>query len=76
MFSDARIQELAADFVWVKADPNQRNVNRGAFQYKATRYVPEVVFVSPDGDVVKRLQERTVEGVAATMESVLEAVRE
>ena len=76
MFSDARIQELAVDFVCVKVDPNDPGENREAFEYKSTRYVPEVVFLDPDGEVVERLEERTVEGVAATMESVLEAVRE
>ena len=76
MFSDARIQELAVEFVCVKVDPRQPGVNSEAFEYKSTRYVPEVVFLDPDGEVVERLEERTVEGVAATMESVLEAVRE
>ena len=76
VFSDPRIQELAADFVCVKADPQDPDGIRGAFKYKSGPYYPEVVFIDPDGDVVERLEQRTVEGAAATMESVLEAVRE
>ena len=76
MFSNSRIQELAEQFICVKADPRDRNVDQAAFEYKSTRYVPEVVFLSPDGEVVARLEDRTVRGAAAAMEGVLKRVQQ
>ena len=76
MFSDARIQELAADFVCVKVDPRDPGESREAFEYKSTRYVPEVVFIAPDGEIVDGLDARDAKGAAETMESVLDALRE
>ena len=75
MFSDSRIRELAEQFICVKVDPRDRNADRAAFEYKSTRYVPEVVFLSPDGEVVGRLGDRSVGSVVATLETVLKSAR-
>ena len=75
MFSDNRIQKLAADFVCVKVDPRDRGVDQEAYEHKSTKYVPEVVFLDPKGEVVGRLEDRSVEGAAQAMEKVLEAVK-
>lgn len=75
MLSDARIQKLAGEFICVKVDPRDRSADRDAMEFKSTRYVPEVVFLSPQGDVIDRLEERSVDGVVRTMEEVLKTVR-
>lgn len=71
MFSDSRIQELAKEFVCVKVDPRERGVDRTPFRYKSTRYVPEVVILSSEGEVLGRIEEHTAAGVAAKMETAL-----
>ena len=75
MFSDSRILKLAEDFVCVKVDPRDRTEFEVASEYKSTRYVPEVVFLDHRGEVVARLEDRSVEGAAATMEKVLQKVK-
>ena len=75
MFSDSRIVKLAEQFVCVKVDPRVRSEFELASDYKSTRYVPEVVFLDSRGEVVDRLEDRSVEGAAATMERVLKKVK-
>ena len=74
MFSDARVRELARSFTCVKIDPRDQNVDRRPFTHKATRYVPEVVFLDVRQNrekVIDRLENRTVEGVIRAMKNVL-----
>lgn len=68
MFSDKRIRTLAEDFVTVRVDPRG---SADARQFKATRYVPEVVFLTSDQRVITRLTDRSVPGVRSLMERVL-----
>jgi len=68
VFSDERIQKLSERFVCVKIDPRE---SRDAMQYKKTRYVPEVVFLTSTGRVLTRLKDRTVPGVLTLMRKVL-----
>ncbi len=75
MLSDGRIQKLAEKFVCVKVDPRDRGADRDALEHKSTNYVPEVVFLSPEGEVIDRLEDRSVEGVAEVMEAVLGKVK-
>jgi hypothetical protein len=78
VFSDSRIRELAKDFVCVAIDPREQPGEYAAAQaYKATRYVPEVVFLTPDLRVLKRLEpaDFTVPAVASIMERVLAKMR-
>ena len=75
MFSDSRIVKLAEEFVCVKVDPRVRAEYEAASEYKSTRYVPEVVFLDPQGEVVGRLEDRSVEGAASAMEQVLRKVK-
>lgn len=76
MLSTQAVQTLLKDFVRVKSDPRARNVNRSLYQkYKSTQYVPEVVFVSPDGKSLGLLKSRELPGAVAEMEAVLRRVR-
>lgn len=71
VFSDARIRELAERFVCVKVDPRDPRDGGDAFRYKSTRYVPEVVFIDPEGEVISRLQSRDADGVVEEMRAAL-----
>ena len=74
MFSAPEVQALARDFVWIKIDPNEEHIDRRPFRYKATGYVPEVIFIDVRGEsdaVIARLEDRSVEGVVRTMKKVL-----
>lgn len=71
VFSDARIQKLAQDFVCVEVDPRSPGDGGDAFRFKSTRYVPEVVFLSPEGEVLSRLERRDPDGVVAEMQAAL-----
>jgi len=75
VFSDERIKKLSQEFICVKVDPRNPKGDRAAFEHKSTRYVPEVVFLSPDGEVLDRLEDRSVDGAAETMEDVLKQVK-
>lgn len=74
MLSDARIRKLAEGFVCVKVDPRDPGPGRAAFEHKSTRYVPEVVFLSPRGETLGRLDAATVDGVLESMRAALEKV--
>ena len=70
--SDAKVRKLSEEFICVKADPRASDGIYGdAAEYKATRYVPEVVLIDPDGEVVDYIDSRSVEGVTETLISVL-----
>ena len=76
MFSDARVRKLSEEFICVKADPRASDdVYSDAAEYKTTGTVPEVVLIDPDGEVVDYLDPRSVEGVIATLSSVLEDLK-
>jgi hypothetical protein len=68
VFSDSRVQELSEKFVCVKVDPRE---SREASQFKGTRYVPEVVFLTSNLKVITRLKDRTAAGTADLMRRVL-----
>lgn len=68
VFSDSRIRELAEDFVCVNVDPRE---SRDAIEFKGTRYVPEVVFLTSQRKVITRLDNRTIPGTVSLMERVL-----
>ena len=68
MFSDEVIRKLAREFVAVSVDPRE---SADAREFKATRYVPEVVFLTSRQRVVMRLGDRSVSGVRSTMQRVL-----
>ena len=72
MFSDSRVQELAKKFVCVKIDPRE---SRDAMQYKQTRYVPEIVFLTSDLRVIARLGDRTVPGTMDLMNRIIRSLR-
>jgi hypothetical protein len=73
VFSNEQVLELARRFVCMKADPADRGLDRSVFAHKATRYVPEVVFLSPDEEVLGRLDTGRLdpEAAAAQLEAVL-----
>lgn len=74
MLSNSRIQKLAQLFTCVTVDPRERDVDRRTFEHKATRYVPEVVFVDVrrgQEEVLTRLEDRSVEGVIEAMNKAL-----
>jgi len=75
VFSDAKVRKLAEELVCVKVDPRLRGTDQEAYEYKSTRYVPEVVFIDPQGEVVARLEDRSASGAAAAMEKVLQSVK-
>jgi hypothetical protein len=75
VFSNPKVLELAKDFVAYKADPQSATVDQDSFRHKSTQYVPEVVFLSPQGEVVRRLEDESVEGTVAAMKAVLATVR-
>ena len=69
MFSHPRIQEIAAEFEWIKLDVRAQN-DPALMKHKSTRYVPEVVLFNSDGEVAGRLETRDVEGVRAFLDQV------
>ena len=71
VFSDARVQELAKEFVCVKVDPRDPNRDPAAMEYKRSRYVPEVVLLNSDAVVKGYLEDRSVEGTITQLEKVL-----
>ncbi len=71
VFSDSRIRKLAQEFICVEVDPRSPGDGADAFRFKSTRYVPEVVFLSPEGEVLSRLERRDPDGVVAEMQAVL-----
>ena len=72
MFSHDRVRPLLDRFVLVRADPRSPEVDKSLFsRYKSTRFVPEIVFVSPDGEVLGRLADRSPAGAARELEAVL-----
>ncbi|MEM7263037.1 MAG: hypothetical protein AAF488_13680 [Planctomycetota bacterium] len=76
MLSDRRIQKLAQLFTCVAVDPRDRNVDRGTFRHKSTRYVPEVVFLdvrNGEEAVVTHVEDHSVEGVIQAMNKALNA---
>jgi len=74
VFSDAGVRKLAEGFVCVKIDP-RTGEDQEAYEHKSTRFVPEVVFLDPRGEVVSRLNDRSVRGATAAMEKVLQSVK-
>jgi hypothetical protein len=75
VLSDARVREAAKDFVCVRIDPRSPGETRAAFEFKSTRYVPEVVLLSPDGEVIDRISARSPEGFAAVLRDALAELR-
>lgn len=75
MFSAEPIQELAKQFVCIKIDPKKTGGSHAAFKYKSTRYVPEVVLLSSKGEVLGRLEDRSVKGVTDEMTAALEKIK-
>jgi len=72
VFSDKKVQRLARGFICVKVDPRERVQ---AWEFKSTRYVPEVVFLTNDLEVIARLEDRTVPGTARLMQKILDRYR-
>jgi thioredoxin-related protein len=75
VFASQRVQELSRQFVCVKVDPRDLGACREAMEYKTTRFVPEVRFLDPQGEVVEELQRGSPDQVAEQMQSVLEGVK-
>ena len=75
MFSQESIRSLLDQFICVKIDPKKPGFDRDTLRYKSTRYVPEVVLLDPDGEVIDHLEDRSVDGAAYTLETVLEYVK-
>ena len=71
VFSDPRIKDMAKHFVPVRIDP--RDGNEGQ-EYRATRFVPEVVFLTTTGKVIARIEDRSSNGVLKDMEQVVRRV--
>ena len=73
MLSDARVQEVLAEFLTVKVDPRQAGFDREALdRYKSTRYVPEIVLIAPDGAVLGRLDANaTIDSAVAALKDAL-----
>jgi len=75
VLSRKRIRDLLDQFICVKVDPRKPDFDRDALRYKSTRYVPEVVFLDPRGEVIDHLEDRSLDGAARTLEVVLEYVK-
>ncbi len=73
VFSDRRVASLQEKFVVVKADPRSSSFDRRTYQFKSTRYVPEIVLLSPDQRLLGRLDANaTVESAQAALSAALE----
>ena len=75
MFSAAPIQKLAKQFVCIKVDPEKTGNRHAAFEYKSTHYFPEVVLLSPQGEVLGRLEDQSVKGVTEKLAAVLKKMK-
>ena len=72
MFSDGGVQDLAAEFVCVKIDP--RDATPASMQHKSTRYVPELVILTLQGDrpiVLSRPTDLSIRGISTAFRSAL-----
>ena len=75
MLSDDRIRKLSKEFICVKVDPRSPGEGKTAFEFKSTQYVPEVVFLAPDLEVLGRLEGRSPDEVLAEMQAALDAAK-
>lgn len=74
MFSDSKVAGLLKQFIVVKADPRSLSFDSGMRRHKVTRYVPEVVLLSPDEEVLGRFDSRaSVTEVRRLLQAALEA---
>lgn len=71
VFSDPQIKDVAKQFVPMRIDPRESNEGQ---EYRATRFVPEVVFLTSDRKVIHRLEDRSKEGVLREMLQVVKRV--
>jgi len=55
VLSTPDVRKYLDEYVRVKVDPRATDADRSAYKYKSTRFVPEVVLVRPDGNVLGRL---------------------
>jgi len=72
VFSRPAVQQLLDRFVCVKVAPRNRDQIAATRAYKATRFVPEVVLLSPEHKVLSRLESRDVDGALAELRQALE----
>jgi thiol:disulfide interchange protein len=70
-FSDKKVQHLAKNFVCVRIDPRESDE---AAEFKKTRLVPEVVFLTSGLKVLGRMEDRSIPGVLSYMQRVLKKV--
>jgi len=75
VLSDARVREAAKGFVCVRVDPRSPGESQAAFEFKSTRYVPEVVLIAPDGEVIDRISARSPEAFATVLRDALAELR-
>ena len=69
--SDERVREEMKGFVCVKIDPRSPGSSRAAFDHKSTRYVPEMVLLMADGEVMERPDRYEPGELAATLKAAL-----
>ncbi|MCI0652025.1 MAG: hypothetical protein L0Z55_09090 [Planctomycetes bacterium] len=67
MFSKAEVRDAASEWICVKVDPRE---TRDAMEYKSTRYVPEIVLISSDGERIATLEPASPDHVASTLRSI------
>lgn len=67
VFSNDEVQAAAGEYVCVKVDPRE---TQDAAEYKSTRYVPEVVLISSDGERIATLDPKSPEDVVETLDRV------
>ncbi len=74
MFSLPEVRSLLDRFVLLKVDPRNPGAGAPASEWKSTRYVPEVVLLSPEGEVLDRIDESSelsADGARAVLTAAL-----
>jgi hypothetical protein len=72
VLSQPAVRSVLDRFVCIKVDARNPDQMAPTRMYKATRYVPEVVLLSPKGKVLSRLEARDVDGVVDELQEALD----
>ena len=73
MLSQAEVQEVAAEFVTVKIDPRE---TADAREHKTTRYVPELVVLDSQQNLISSIQARSAPAMVEALRKALKKARQ
>jgi hypothetical protein len=75
VLSDAKVREITKEFICVNVDPRKVPRDHPALEHKSTRFVPEIVLLTPDEEAFDSVDDRDPEDFAATLQKALEKMK-